>query len=143
MHIYRKTQLFNFVKLLLNSLKQHFVCGFSVYSNNYNNFLPIYLITNYHYNFCIVQDGKVLDVHLLRLNLSYQYEVHRFIDASKLHGCKEKKIYCPWSAKYCCILSFYDNKQIISHLVCPCFMKGYLTWEKHGEGNDGAFERRV
>jgi hypothetical protein len=39
-----------------------------VYSNNYNSFKQTYLITHYHYNFCIALDGKVvMDVQLIKI----------------------------------------------------------------------------
>jgi hypothetical protein len=33
------------------------------------------------------------------------------------------------------IVVFDDAQHIISHLVCLGFMKGYLTWTKHGESS--------
>jgi hypothetical protein len=44
------------------------VNGSRVYSNNYNSFKQTYLITHYHYNFCIALDGKVvMDVQLIKI----------------------------------------------------------------------------
>ena len=74
--------------------------------------------------------------NLSRLDPTYQLEVHRFIDAARMHTCKErtKYIYCS------CIYSknvvvFDDVEQIISHLVCRGFIKDYMICVKHGDGS--------
>ena len=74
--------------------------------------------------------------NLSRLDPSSWLEVHRFIDTTKRYACREKAKYI-----YCLcigcknIVVFDDTQHIISHLVCLGFMKGYLTWAKHGESS--------
>jgi len=81
--------------------------------------------------------------NLSRLYPSYIAEVHRFIDAAKTHAwrTKTKHIYCP-CIDYKNIVVFDDTEQITSHLVCRGFMKHYLIWTKHGEGNSAPYITR-
>jgi hypothetical protein len=78
--------------------------------------------------------------NLSRLDPSYIYEVHRFIDVAINHARRTntKHIYCLcMDCKK--VVVFYDREQIISHLVCRGFMKDYIIWTKHGEGSSSRY----
>jgi hypothetical protein len=81
--------------------------------------------------------------NLSRLDPSYISKVHRFIDVATKHAwrTKTKHIYCPcMDCKNVAI--FDDTYQIISHLVCQRFVKGYIVWTKHGEGSSSPYTTR-
>jgi hypothetical protein len=77
--------------------------------------------------------------NLLLLDQSYRLEVHnKFIDVAKRHACREKMkhIYCP------CVDHkdvFPEREQIISHMVCQGFIKGYMIWSKRGVGSSMSY----
>ena len=64
---------------------------------------------------------------------AYLHGVNRFLAFAFRNSAVGDKILCPCKK---CVNSFWrDSSDIREHLICDGFLKGYTTWNLHGEAS--------